>query len=71
MFKRRHLVSAPPHACLQHFSDKRRHAAISLGRFDAQPVGNVIAQSDGDIPHGASQLSTMHRHSLHQQSTRK
>jgi hypothetical protein len=51
LFKLYHLLLAASHTHLEHFRDEARHAQISLRRLDPQPVGDVLAQCDGDVFH--------------------
>jgi hypothetical protein len=45
------LVLAAPHAGFQKIAHKSGHAQVRLGRLDAQPFGDLLAQGDGDVFH--------------------
>lgn len=50
-FEAGQLVLAAPHAGFQQVADKGRHAQALLGGLDAEPIGDILAQSDGDVFH--------------------
>jgi hypothetical protein len=51
------LILATAHARFQHIRDVRRHAEISLGRFNPKPVGNLVTEGEGDVFHGNQLVS--------------
>jgi hypothetical protein len=51
LFKLYQLLLAASHPHLQHFRDEARHAQVSLRRLDPQPIGDILAQGDGNVFH--------------------
>ncbi|PNG26528.1 hypothetical protein CR492_07480 [Methylocella silvestris] len=50
-FKAGDLLLAAPHAGFEQAANKGGHAHPRFGGFDAQPIGDFLAQSDGDVFH--------------------
>jgi hypothetical protein len=50
-FERVHLRLAAAHPLLEEPADKGRHAGAGFGGLDAQPIGDILAQSDRDVSH--------------------
>jgi hypothetical protein len=48
------LVFSAPHAGFQEIANKGGHAQACPGRLDAEPLGDILAQSDSDIFHGTN-----------------
>ncbi|WP_198017228.1 hypothetical protein [Methylocapsa acidiphila] len=51
IFEPFHLRLAAPHAGFQQVADIGGHAQARLGRRDAEPFGDILAQRDGEVFH--------------------